>query len=72
MIQPKKITKAPMRTFAKSMPLKAKKVMPMKRAKTVAFSPTASKTTMMKRVRKSGVPASKKAGMIRQISRNKI
>lgn len=44
----------------------------MKRAKTVAFSPTASKTTMMKRVRKSGVPASKKAGMIRQISRNKI
>lgn len=45
---------------------------PMLRPKTVAWDSTVGKTEMMKRVRKSGVPAAKKAGMIRQISQNKI
>lgn len=42
------------------------------KSKTVAWEPNASKTDMMRKVRQSGVPASKKAGMIRQISQNKI
>ena len=45
---------------------------PMPRPKTVAWDATASKSDMMRKVRQSGVPASKKAGMIRQISQNKI
>lgn len=42
------------------------------KAQTVAWNPNASKSEMMRQVRQSGVPASKKAGMIRQISQNKI
>lgn len=45
---------------------------PLPKAQTVAWNPNVSKSEMMRQVRQSGVPASKKAGMIRQISQNKI
>lgn len=73
-----KITSQPLRTkqapkmvakMVNNLP-KMVKVQPRKKA-TVVFEPNKSSSYMMNKVRKSGIQASKKAGLIRQIKKNK-